>query len=310
MSFIPSRNGLRYLSKESASNKFYESFYGISNTTSPLRTSIDQFNQTDYPIMVIGEEGTGKEQMVYLVYSQSKLQDNPLVIIDCPKLNDKSWSFLIDNYKSPFNETNITIHIRGIDILPERQYQELFTIINSTNLLSRNHLIFTYSCNENKDMAERCKQIVNEFSCLTLHIPPLRSNLNNIPNLASLYIGYLNLELGKEISGFEPGALDLLKSFSWPHNYNQFKRILNELAVITTTLYIKTEDVDKILKREKRQFELENLDTNNLDISRTLEEINIDIVEQVLHEEKGNQSNAAKRLGISRTTLWRMIQKL
>lgn len=310
MSFIPSRNGLRYLSKESASNKFYESFYGISNTTSPLRTSIDQFNQTDYPIMVIGEEGTGKEQMVYLVYSQSKLQDNPLVIIDCPKLNDKSWSFLIDNYKSPFNETNITIHIRGIDILPERQYQELFTIINSTNLLSRNHLIFTYSCNENKDMAERCKQIVNEFSCLTLHIPPLRSNLNNIPNLASLYIGYLNLELGKEISGFEPGALDLLKSFSWPHNYNQFKRILNELAVITTALYIKTEDVDKILKREKRQFELENLDTNNLDISRTLEEINIDIVEQVLHEEKGNQSNAAKRLGISRTTLWRMIQKL
>lgn len=308
-SFVPSRNGLRYLNKESASNSFYESFYGISNTTSPLRASIEQFNQSDYPIMVIGENGTGKEQMIYSIYCQSRLQDNPLVIIDCPKLNDKSWAYLIDNYKSPLHEKDYTIHISGVNLLSEQKYEELLTLLKSTNLTSRNRLLFTYSCQENQELSARCRQLTNEFSCLTLHIPPLRSNLNSIPDLASLYIGYLNLELGREITGFEPGSLELLQSYPWPHNYNQFKRILNELAVITTGLYIKTKDVEKILRREKRESLPQDTGSSTLDLSRTLEEINIEIAERVLREEGGNQSKTAARLGASRTTLWRMLQK-
>lgn len=306
--FTPSRNGLRYLNKESASNHFYESFYGISNITSPLRSSIEQFNQSDYPIMVIGEDGTGKDQMVYLIYCRSRLQNSPLIVIDCPKLNDKSWSYLMDNYKSPFNETGVTLHIRGIDSLPEQQYQALFTLLISTNLAARNHVLFTYSCKENEELTLRCKRLINEFSCLTLHIPPLRSNLASVPSLASLYISYLNLQLGREIAGFEPGAMELLQSFDWPHNYNQFKRILNELAVITDSLYIKTDSVSKLLKREKRE-ELSSSSASGFPLSGTLEQMNVQIAEQILAEEGGNQSAAAKRLGISRTTLWRMLQK-
>lgn len=309
-SFTPSRNGIRYLNKESATNKFYESFYGISDSQSPIRNTIEKFNQTDYPIMVIGEEGTGKEQMVYFVYAQSKLKDNPLIIIDCPKINEKSWDYIMNHYKSPINESSVTIHFQGVNMLSENQFQELFSVFKNTNISTRNRILLTYSCKENEELAERCNQIVNDLSCLILHIPSLRSNLNNISNLASLYISYLNLELGKEISGFEPGALDLLKSFSWPHNYNQFKRILNELAVMTTSIYIKTEDVEKILKLERRDALIETPIITSLDFSKTLEEINIDVIEQVLKEEQGNQSNAAKRLGISRTTLWRILQKM
>lgn len=309
-SFTPSRNGIRYLNKESATNKFYESFYGISDSQSPLRNTIEKFNQTDYPIMVIGEEGTGKEQMVYFVYAQSKLKDNPLIIIDCPKINEKSWDYIMNHYKSPINESSITIHFQGVNMLSENHFQELFSVFKNTNILTRNRILLTYSCKKNEELAERCNQIVNEFSCLILHIPSLRSNQDNISNLASLYISYLNLELGKEISGFEPGALDLLKSFSWPHNYNQFKRILNELAVMTSSIYIKTEDVEKMLKLERREVLIDPTIITSLDLSKTLEEINIDVIDQVLKEEQGNQSNAAKRLGISRTTLWRMLQKL
>ena len=114
--------------------------------------------------------------------------------------------------------------------------------------------------------------------------------------------------MGREIAGFEPGAMELLQSFDWPHNYNQFKRILNELAVITDSLYIKTDSVSKLLKREKRE-ELSSSSASGFPLSGTLEQMNVQIAEQILAEEGGNQSAAAKRLGISRTTLWRMLQK-
>lgn len=102
--------------------------------------------------------------------------------------------------------------------------------------------------------------------------------------------------------------MELLQSFDWPHNYNQFKRILNELAVITDSLYIKTDSVSKLLKREKRE-ELSSSSASGFPLSGTLEQMNVQIAEQILAEEGGNQSAAAKRLGISRTTLWRMLQK-
>lgn len=132
-----------------------------------------------------------------------------------------------------------------------------------------------------------------------------------LPVIFNIYLGYLNTILSKQLLGFEPRALEMLREFNWPHNYIQIQRTLKELALFSQSVYIKVEDVQKILKREKTEiavnFKMEDGGLL-LDLSMTMEEINQEIIKRVLYEEGGNRSATAKRLGISRSTLWRLLQ--
>ncbi len=140
-------------------------------------------------------------------------------------------------------------------------------------------------------------------------MPPLRSQKNNISNLSSIYINLLNIKLVKEVIGFEPQALEALENFEWPYNLDQFKRVLCELVTAADSPYIKLESVLDILRREGKYLAPREAQPGKpFELDKTLQEINLIIAKRVLSEENGNQSATAKRLGISRATLWRMLQ--
>lgn len=302
------KNGVRYIDKSQALEQFYSSFYGLTNPSGTDTPSLNQLNQTDAPVMILGEDGTGKEEMASFLYSQGNFQNKPMAIIDCSRISDKGWQFLTEHTNSPFCDTDITLYMREIEFLSDQQFKELFSIIRDSNLHRQNHMIFSCTTQENKELNHNSQLLMNHFNCLPFPLPPLRANKEEIPDLANLYISNLNMQLAREIIGLEPEAVSLLKEYSWPGNYNQFKRIMTELFAITDTSYIKTTSVSKLLLREQPII----ISGNGipLDLSRTLEDINLDIVRYVLADEKGNQSQAAKRLGISRTTLWRMLQNI
>lgn len=305
------KNGIYSISKEEAYDKFFNSFYSIAQSASVVDMTLDQFAQSSHPLMILGEIGTGKEQMVRLIYAKSNLSNNPLVTIDCARLHEKGWSFLLENDQSPLSDTNITLYIKSIDSLSQAQFEDLFNTIKDLNVHQRNRLLFTCSYHENNKLNERTQRIIQMFSCLTFYMPTLRSLKKDIPNLASLYISILNVRMAKEIIGFEPNALSLLQSYDWFHNFDQFKRVINELVTITEQPYISLDDVTKLLKNETHMmYTVDQPTHSSLDLNRTLEKINLDIVQRVLVEEKGNQGAVSKRLGISRTTLWRMLQKV
>lgn len=309
--FASSKYGVQYRSRTDVENSFFNSFYSVTSAIGDMQATVAQMTQTEFPIMIIGEEGTGKEQVAGVIYAQSPLQNNPMIIINFALMNDKSWTFLTNHYNSPFNDNNNTIYLKNIDVLPEDRSRQLLSIIVDMNLCRRNRLLF--SCVSQKDgtVPKVCMDFVNLLSCLTIHLPPLRERKEEIPTLANLYLSTLNINLAKEILGLESGAMDLLISYEWPYNYTQFKRILSELTAITTTPYIRETTVTALLEKERNTAALKPgaspLAALNLD--RTLDEINKDIILAVLNAAGGNQSAAAKRLGISRTTLWRLLKE-
>ena len=132
--------------------------------------------------------------------------------------------------------------------------------------------------------------------------------------ISSLYLNNLNVELNKQIIGFEPEAMKFLTDYSWPGNYNQFKRLINELVLISSSPYIKLNSVKKVIEKENSDLPADQ-NTSQKYISlkigknKTLEEINSEIIEQILNYNNGNQSLTAKQLGISRTTLWRYLKR-
>ncbi len=303
------KNGITHLNKDEAYDKFFNSFYGITHSTQKNLMSIEQYAESSYPVMIMGESGTGKEQLARLLYAKSKLQNCPLTIIDCARINNRNWDFLTTDNNSPLSDTKTTIYIQNMNSLTDAQFSELCSIIKDLNLHQRNRILFTNSV-ESEDSIRRCEKVINSLSCLTLKIPPLREHKEDIPNLASLYISVLNMRFAKEIVGIEPDAMKLLQEYNWPFNYDQFKRILNELVTSATSSYITASAVSALLCRELSDTVINDNGKIYVNLNQTLEEINIDIIKILLNQAKNNQSKVAKNLGISRTTLWRMLQKM
>ena len=144
---------------------------------------------------------------------------------------------------------------------------------------------------------------VNKFNCSC----KIFVNKSDIPSSASLYLNALNVELARQVSGFEPHALDLLRSYNWPENFEQLKRVLAELVLLSTNQLITTEITHEILEKEKRQYVNSIRFNDDFDYNRPLNEMIQDIVKIVLDKCDGNQTRAAKQLGIGRTTLWRYL---
>ena len=146
-----------------------------------------------------------------------------------------------------------------------------------------------------------------------MELPPLRSRSDEIPSLSSLYLNSLNLELGKQISGFEPRAIEMLRQYPWPNNYTQFKNLLRSLATLTNGPYIRSSSVADLLSKERSLRSAPAAHPAavvSTDTSRTLESIIGEVVQQTVAAHGGNRAAAARQLGISRTTLWRYLGKI
>lgn len=310
---VGSKYGIKYSSKHDAQDNIFNNLFSVSDFNTCPPDTIRQLNQSNFPVMMIGESGTSKEQTANTLYYQSPLNHNPMVTVDCCLLNDKSWGFLTNHYNSPLNDNNNTIYFKSINFLPKERRLHLLSIIVDMKLCRRNRMIFSCDCATGESMAGECIEFVNRLSCVTLHLSPLRERSDELPTLSSLYLNTLNANLAKQIIGFEPGAMKLLQEYSWPGNYTQFKRALNELAIVTNSPYISIVHTRLFLEQEKAAVPpVMNADLPDqpeyLDLNKTLGEITRDIIQTVLNETGGNQSTAAKRLGISRTTLWRYLK--
>ena len=297
------RQGIFFLNKKQAESDYYNSFYGASGALGMMERQINALAKSASPVVITGETGCGKDPIARYLYLHSPLCSNSFIVIDCDLIHDKSWAFLVNSAGSPFRENNQTYYLKNLDRLTESKYRQLEYVLLEQNISQRNRLIVTCVLEKNGRVPERILRFINQFSCSKIRLPALRERMPELSMLASLYMAKKNIELGKQILGFEPAALALLQEYDWPFNYTQLKRVLDELAGMTDASYISLLHTSWILDEEKSTFGLET--GHAIDLNRTLYEINRDIINQELVRMKGNQTAVARKLGISRTTLWR-----
>ena len=154
-----------------------------------------------------------------------------------------------------------------------------------------------------------CSLLRNKLGCISLTVPNLQLCIDEIPKLSVMYINALNSLTTSQVLGLEPEAMSLLQGYQWPQNLDQLKRVLKEAVLLTKTPYITAETVQEILRKEKKSIGIaQDNPVMDLDLNQSLKDITYDIVLKVLKEENMNQSRTAKRLDISRTTLWRILK--
>ena len=307
----PNQVGIRFSTRPEAENAFYSSIFSFAGSISDYQQDIEHISQSTAPVMVTGEDGTGKESIVSVLYMRSPLRNAPLVSINCSLLNDKSWAFLLEHHNSPLADQGNTLYFASIDALSEKRRQQLLAVLSEMDVCRRNRVIFSCVCQPGEYTSAVGSLFMDKLCCLSLYLPPLRQMAERIPALVNLSLSHLNVDLPRQIVGADPEAITLLQNFQWPHNYTQFRRVIGELAVTATGSLITAENVRQALRKERHVGAFSPCAENAaapLNLNRTLDEISQDVARRVVEESGGNQTVAAKRLGISRTTLWRLLQ--
>lgn len=307
----PNQVGIRFSTRPEAENAFYSSIFSFAGTISDYQQDIEHISQSTAPVMVTGEDGTGKESIVSVLYMRGPLRNAPLVSINCSLLNDKSWAFLLEHHNSPLADQGNTLYFASIDALSQERRQQLLAVLSEMDVCRRNRAIFSCVCQSGEYTSDVGSLFMDKLCCLSLYLPPLRQMAERIPTLVNLSLSHLNADLPRQIVGADPEAIALLQSFQWPHNYTQFRRVIGELAVTATGSLITAENVRQALRKERHVgafFPGAENAAAPLNLNRTLDEISQDVARRVVEESGGNQTAAAKRLGISRTTLWRLLQ--
>jgi transcriptional regulator of acetoin/glycerol metabolism len=308
----PNQVGIRFSTRPEAESAFYSSIFSFAGSISDYQQDIERISQSTAPVMVTGEDGTGKESIVSVLYMRGPLRNNPLVSIHCSLLNDKSWAFLLEHHNSPLADEGNTLYFASIDALSDERRQQLLAVLSEMEVFRRNRVIFSCVCQPGEYVSAVGSLFMDKLCCLSLYLPPLRKMAERIPDLVNLSLSHLNVNLPRQIIGAKTEAMDLLQKFQWPHNYTQFRRVMEELAVTATGQFITAEDVRQALRKERHVGAFDPHAENAaapLNLNRTLDEISQDVARRVVEETGGNQTAAAKRLGISRTTLWRLLQK-
>ena len=121
-----------------------------------------------------------------------------------------------------------------------------------------------------------------------------------------MMISTLNIELGLQIVGLQPDAMEELKAFDWGANLQQLTDVLRRSMLASTSPYLSGETVRRMLEVERSVWSSSRGAAAYW--KGTLDDIEKRIIRGILEEEDMNQTKAAKRLGISRSTLWKKIK--
>lgn len=308
------KRGLHFYKSAEIREIHYRSFFSITGALDRIKNDAVKFNRTTSPVILLGESGTGKKQLASFLYLKSEQNVRPLISIDCGFISEKSWQYLFHHHHSPFCDNGNTLFFMNIEHLSDERSSQLLAAILDTNLRRRNRILLSYSCRVDSELPARATEYMKRLVCLPIYLPALRDRTQEFPPICSMYLAHLNVELGKQLIGFEPKAMALLQQYQWPKNYFQLQRVLQELAVLTTTSYISSDSVANLLNRERSlnsPYSAQTPAAAPPDGSGglTLNDVIRGAVHQAVQMHNGNQSAAARQLDISRSTLYRYLKE-
>ncbi|MFK9091680.1 PrpR N-terminal domain-containing protein [Bacillus salipaludis] len=292
---------------EFQSSVSYTHISGKSDQIQKVLKQIDQYGKNEEPVWICGEEGNGKDLAAHSIYLKRKTRNEPFIIVHCDLLREEQLKDLMN--EAFFQKyANGVMYLKNIDKLNSYLQKELYHILNIGNDKKMQWLVSSEDTIEEKVKNGKFhRDLYHTLAQLNIHIPPLRERKNDIEDLVHVFISDLHPKYGNGVVGIRQDALEELTNYDWPGNIDQLKQVIEQLFLQSHSYYIEKEEVKTVFKRLEQQ-EKKNDAVTPIDISGTLDEIEKQVITKVLEEVGLNQSKAAKRLGINRSTLWRKLK--
>lgn len=326
----------RELRRELFRDRFEEgNIIAHSQAMKSVLEMVDRAAPTRSTILIQGESGTGKELLAHRIHQKSPRRNQILLAVHCAALTETLLaSELFGHEKGSFTgatERKIgrferanggTLFLDEVSEIPQEMQVKLLRVlqdgeferVGGTKTLKADVRLV---CATNKDLAMEVQKgsfredLYYRINVILITVPPLRERGKDIRPLVEHFIRQLSHSSGKKITGIDAEAMKCLESYSWPGNVRELKNVIERMVVLSQDNQLTLKNIPDDLRfpsnRAKPGAVKATLGWNPA--SSNLQEMEKELIRTKLSETRGNKSLAAKRLGISRRTLYRKIEE-
>ena len=306
-----------------------DGYYGIlgkSVVMQNLFELIDNVAQSDAPVMIQGQSGTGKEMVARAIHQAGVRRDKPFVKVNCAALNENLLeSELFGHIKGAYtgaDRTRIgrfeaahegTIFLDEIGDIPLSIQVKLLRVLEEKEIervgdhqpISVNVRIITAT---NKNLEQLIfkglfrEDLFFRINVFPLHCPNLLERMEDVPFIVQNFIKQNSIQSGKKILGLTPEAMEILSSYPWPGNVRELRNTIEYAFVLCSGGAIGKQHLPpKILKTTGA--------SSKPAVCYPDDSSERENFLKVLQQAGGNQSEAARILGVSRVTIWKRMKK-
>jgi len=285
---------------------------------------VEDISQSDSTILIQGESGTGKELIARAIHLLSPRNEKPFIIANCSAYAQNLLeSELFGHEKGAFTgaikrkrgrfeladggtifldeigEISSTTQLLFLRVLQEKKFER----VGAEDTLKVDvRVIAATNRNLNQEMMDGKfrEDLYYRLNVIPIMVPPLRERKDDIPLLAKHFLEIYSNVNGKHIAGFSEEVMQIFLDYDWPGNVRELQNVVEHAVILAKEGIIRGIDLPHNLKETYPQFQA--------DIS-SLKDTEKNLILKVLKETEGNKYQAAKKLGITRSTLYGKLRK-
>lgn len=297
-----------------------------SESMSAILAVIEGMTDTDCNVLLSGETGVGKSLLARIIHFTSRRKTMPFLSINCATLTEELLaSELFGHEKGSFTgavktkqglveiaDTGTLFLDEIAEMAPNLQAKllkvieegEFYRVGGTRPIKVDVRFIAATNQNVRTVIAEgRFREdLYYRLNIMEISIPPLRDRRDDIAPLCSYFLEKHLPKSRKKIAGFARDAMQVLMHYSFPGNVRELENIIERAIILEKGPLITPESLPQTIK----MFKIETLEPDQV---KTIEELNKEYAGKVLDMMGGNKSKAAEVLGISRTSLWRILKE-
>jgi DNA-binding NtrC family response regulator len=303
----------------------FHDFVGNSPAIKQVFAAIRKVAKTDANVLILGENGTGKELVAREIHRQSPRSDEVFIAVDMGAISETLFeSELFGHVKGAFTDAKEnragrfemasggTLFLDEIgNLRPGLQAKLLAALQNRTvTRLGSNTSIpidIRLICATNMPIYEMVGQsrfredLLYRVNTVEIKLPPLRERTGDIPLLVEHFLGIYCKKYGKAKKKIQPSTLSRLQKHNWPGNIRELRHAVERAVIMSESDILQPEDF--FLRESAQGREGLAVDSYNLG------EVEEKVIRRVLAKHGGNVSHAADELGLTRASLYRRMQK-
>ena len=306
----------------------FEDFIGSSKFLLGAIELSKRFSHSDKNVLITGESGTGKELFAQSIHNNSIRKNNPFIAINCASYPKELFDSELFGYEEgAFTGARKggktgkfeladggTLFLDEIGEMPLHLQAKLLRVIESKSItkIGGNKNIYIdvrIIAATNRNLEEMVsnnsfrEDLYYRLKVLFLHLEPLRNRQNDCVLLANYFIKKFAKDSPNKVVGLSKEAKKLINDYKWPGNIRELENVISlALFYCDGDLISKSDLINSGLNHE-----LEKNKTDNIESDKTLSKVTKEIVIEALEKNNGNKTKTAEELGISRSTIYRIL---